>query len=78
MPDASPRSVTGSADGSPPAAVAAAREPPGQPVVRQQHPVHPRGVPGSFSASQRSLVTVNDIVGTDPVRAAHSARRRIP
>ena len=29
---------------------------------------------GSCSASQRSLVTVNDIVGTDPVRAAHSAR----
>ncbi len=28
---------------------------------------------GSFSASQRSLVTVKDIVGTDPVRAAHSA-----
>ena len=28
---------------------------------------------GSCSASQRSLVTVNDIVGTDPVRAAHSA-----
>jgi hypothetical protein len=28
---------------------------------------------GSRSASQRSLVTVNDIVGTDPVRAAHSA-----
>ena len=41
--------------------------------MRQQTRCTRAACSGSRSASQRSLVTVNDIVGTDPVRAAHSA-----
>ena len=73
MPEASPRSVTGSSAGSP----AAAGPPPASRQVSQSCGSSTRrtrrALSGSFSASQRSLVTVNDIVGTLPVRAAHSA-----
>ena len=65
MPDASPRSVVGSSAAPPPGPPPASRQ------VSQSCGSTTRctraALAGSFSASQRSLVTVNDIVGTDPV-----------
>ena len=73
MPEASPRSVTGSPSGM--AFV------PGRPKPRRQVSqscgsttrCSRRADSGSRSAIQRSLVTVNDTAGTLPVRRAHSA-----
>ena len=56
---------------------AGAGQPPGEPVVRQAHRGRTRpALSGSCSASQRSLVTVNEATGTLPVALAPSSAGR--
>ena len=63
MPDASPRSVVGSCARSPSRQVSQSCGSITCAVLA--------AASGSFSASQRSLVTVNEAVGTLPVCCAH-------